>query len=184
MATIMDIRNPWRALLRTPASWRGVIFHVETGARLSGRRTVVHEYPKRDDPYAEDMGMHARRLHFSGYLIYRPDNAVYNYTVQRTKLINALEQDGPGQLIHPVFWPNGANCMCERYTMVENRQRGGFTEFEMQFVEVGTPGNMNAAVNTTSAIQNNSTAAEKSAKNNIDANQAVGAGSSAVDGVR
>ena len=68
--------------------------------------------------------------------------------------------------------------------MVENRQRGGFTEFEMQFVEVGTPGNMNAAVNTTSAIQNNSTAAEKSAKNNIDANQAVGAGSSAVDGVR
>jgi hypothetical protein len=31
--------------------------------------------------------------------------------------------------------------MCERYTMVENRTRGGFTEFEMQFVESGSPGN-------------------------------------------
>ena len=152
MATIMDIQNPWRALLRTPASWRGVSFYVETGARLSGRRTVVHEYPKRDDPYAEDMGQHAKRFHFSGYLIYRvnPGPGMAPYVVQRQRLVNALELDGPGELVHPVFClpGNSITCMCERYTMVENRQRGGFTEFEMQFVELGTPGNMQAQVDT------------------------------------
>jgi prophage DNA circulation protein len=126
---------------------------------LSGRRTVVHEYPKRDDPYAEDMGQHAKRFHFSGYLIYRPSNPLYNYVQQRTRLLNALEQDGPGQLIHPVFClpGNSITCMCERYTMVENRQRGGFTEFEMQFVELGTPGNMTAAVDTSSVAVTNAT---------------------------
>jgi len=163
----MEISTPWRSLLRTPASWRGVIFYVETGARLSGRRTVVHEYPKRNEPYSEDMGRHARRLHFSGYLVYRVNTppGMSPYHSQRTRLINALEQDGPGRLIHPVFWPQGANCMCERYTMVENRQRGGFTEFEMMFVEVGTPGNFTAAANTASAVNTNADTADQNASN-------------------
>jgi prophage DNA circulation protein len=66
VTAISDFHNPWRDMLMQQASFRGVVFHVETGARLSGRRTVVHEYPKRNDPYAEDMGRAARRFHFQG----------------------------------------------------------------------------------------------------------------------
>jgi prophage DNA circulation protein len=93
MGQISDIKNPWRDLLKTPASFRDVMFHIESGSRASGRRTVTHEYPKRNDPYAEDMGRLAVRFQFSGYLIYRPSNPHYQYVQQRIRLINALEQD-------------------------------------------------------------------------------------------
>jgi len=168
MAAITDIQNPWRKLLKTPASWRGVIFNVETGAKLSGRRTVVHEYPKKDQPYAEDMGQQAQRFHFSGYLVYRPGNPFYVYTQQRELLVRALDADGPGALIHPVFtFGKALQCMCERYSMVENRQRGGFTEFDMQFVELGQPGNLVAIKDTTAAVTDGATSTEKSAVDNF-----------------
>jgi prophage DNA circulation protein len=168
MSTILDIQTPWRDLLLTPASFRRVMFHVETGARLSGRRTVVHEYPKRDDPYAEDMGRQAKRFHFSAYLIYRPLSLDFDYVTQRDALVEALEQDGPGPLVHPVFArpeQGTVMVMVERYTMVENRQRGGFTEFELQMVELGKPGNSLLGVNTLSVLGNNSTTSETSAAN-------------------
>lgn len=144
MSQISDVQNPWRTLLlREQASFRGVMFHVENGGRSSGRRTVVHEYPKRNEPYAEDMGRQARRFQFSGYLIYRPrkpyenNPLLYDYVEQRKALHDALEKDDAGTLVHPVFAPGGLLAMCERYSMTESRERGGYTQFEMQFVEVG-----------------------------------------------
>jgi prophage DNA circulation protein len=167
MTAISDFHNPWRDMLKQQASFRGVIFHVETGARLSGRRTVVHEYPKRNDPYAEDMGRAARRFHFQGYLIYRPSNALYEYTSQRYALYSALENDDPGRLVHPVFCPGGWMVMCERFTMLENRTRGGFTEFEMQFVEAGSAGNSLQTVNTASQVQQQVSATDSAATNMV-----------------
>jgi prophage DNA circulation protein len=163
MSQISQFKNPWRDMLMQQASFRGVVFHVETGSRLSGRRTVVHEYPKRNDPYAEDMGRQARRWNIQGYLIYHPSGALYEYTSQRLALFNALESDGPGRLVHPVFARGGIMAMCERYTMVENRQRGGFTEFEMQIVEAGSAGNSQVVVNTTSQVNTQAAAVDKSA---------------------
>ena len=140
MSQISDIRNPWRdILLGEPASFRRIVFHVEDGGRSSGRRTVVHEYPKRNEPYAEDMGRHARRFQFSGYLIYRPSDPLYEYTSQRRLLYEALEADDVGTLVHPVFASGGMQAMCERFSMTESRERGGFTQFEMAFVESGSP---------------------------------------------
>lgn len=139
MSQLSDMQNPWRQILMSePASFRGVIFHVEQGNRSSGRRAVTHEYPKRDDPYAEDMGRHARRFSFTAYLIYLPSNAFYPYPEQRDRLYDALETADVGWLTHPVFCPGGMNVMCERYTMTEGRERGGYTTFEMQFVEGGS----------------------------------------------
>lgn len=161
---IKDLKNPWRNILQTPAKWRGVVFHVETGSRMSGRRTVTHEYPKANFPYSEDMGRHAIRLHFSGYIIYRPNNPIYEYVSQRRRMVIALDQDGPGILIHPVFAPGGLQMMCERYTMVENRRRGGFTEFEMMFVEYGFAGNSVERRNSRSYVDKSASAAESSAK--------------------
>ncbi|HEY7419781.1 MAG TPA: DNA circularization N-terminal domain-containing protein [Ktedonobacteraceae bacterium] len=164
MSQISQFSNPWRDALMQQASFKGVIFHVETGARLSGRRTVVHEYPKRNDPYSEDMGRQARRFHIQGYLIYRPNNPLYEYTSQRYALYSALESDDAGKLIHPSIAPGGMQCMCERFTMVENRQRGGFTEFEMQFVEAGSAGNSMEIINTVSQVASQASNVDNSAK--------------------
>ncbi len=146
MGQISDIVTPWRQLLLSEqASFRGVMFHVDQGIRSSGRRGVIHEYPKRNDPYAEDMGRSARRFQFSGYLIYKPRRAgetnplLYDYVAQRKLLYQALEDDDIGRLVHPVFAPGGIQALCERYSMNESRERGGFTQFDMSFVEAGTP---------------------------------------------
>jgi len=165
MSQISQFSTPWRDLLMQQASFRGVVFHVETGARLSGRRTVVHEYPKRNDPYSEDMGRQARRWSVQGYLIFSPSNQLYVYTNQRSALYRALETDGPGRLVHPVFAPGGTMAMVERYTMVENRTRGGFTEFEMQFVEAGQAGNSLQFTNTTTQVTSQASATDQSAAN-------------------
>lgn len=75
MPTVPTIKNPrnpnWRARLRV-AKFKGAPFYVDQQGRSSGRRTVVHEYPKRDIPYAEDMGRHALRYQITGYLIQAP----------------------------------------------------------------------------------------------------------------
>jgi prophage DNA circulation protein len=162
MGQISDIRNPWRDLLQTPASFRGVIFHIESGSRASGRRTVTHEYPKRNDPYAEDMGRYAVRFQFSGYLIYRPSNPQYQYTQQRVRLIKALEDDDVGTLVHPVHgtW----QVMVERYTMTETRERGGFSTFDMAFVQAGSPGNSVVSVNTRAQVLSVAGSLESSAQ--------------------
>jgi prophage DNA circulation protein len=165
MSQISQFSNPWRDALMLQASFKGIIFHVETGARLSGRRSVVHEYPKRNDPYAEDMGRQARRFNIQGYLIYRPNNPLYEYTSQRYKLYSALESDDAGRFVHPVLAPGGMSVMCERFTMVENRQRGGFTEFEMQFVESGSPGNSLDFINTVMQVATQAGNVDSAAKN-------------------
>jgi prophage DNA circulation protein len=163
VSQISDSRNPWRdVLLGEQASFRRVMFHVESGGRSSGRRSVVHEYPKRNDPYAEDMGRIARRFQFSGYLIYRPSNPLYEYVSQRKLLYQALEEDDAGLLVHPVFAPGGMQAMCERFSMTESRERGGFTQFEMQFVEAGK-------ATSTTAVPVNSQAMLKSSADAADA---------------
>src|SRR5580765_6013376 len=113
MGSILDLHNEWRDTLRI-ASFRGAFFHVESSGRQSGRRTVVHQYPKRNLPYAEDMGREAVHWQFTGYIILndkrlqaaanhgRATVAPYaDLIAQRNALVNALEQDGPGELIHP-----------------------------------------------------------------------------------
>lgn len=169
MSQISQFNNPWRDLLMEQASFRGVIFHVETGARLSGRRTVVHEYPKRNDPYSEDMGRQARRWNISGYLIYSTsESRLYDYPQQRYVLYAALEADGPGRLVHPVFAAGGIMAMCEKYTMVENRTRGGFTEFEMQFVESGQAGNSLQFVSTIAQVASQAATVDSGATSILD----------------
>lgn len=166
MSQISSLRNPWRdILLGEPASFRKVIFHVETGGRSSGRRTVVHEYPKRNEVYAEDMGRAVRRFQFSGYLIYRPSNPNYEYVRQRKLLYEALEEDDVGRLVHPVFCPGGMQALCERFSMTESRERGGFTQFEMQFVEAGKlVSAAGSGINTPAMVNSKADAADKTAE--------------------
>ncbi len=165
MASISDLSNPWRdILLGTPASFRGVTFHVERGNRISGRRIVVHEYPKRNEPYSEDMGRHARRFSFTGYLIYHPNN---DYVADREDLRVALEDDGPGSLVHPVFCQGGMMAVVERYTMEESNDKGGYTQFEMSFVEAGSPGNVSNSENTAATSNNQASKSGESMANSM-----------------
>ena len=119
--------SPWRERLQ-PASYNGAVFHVDTQARASGRRVALHEFPKRNVPYAEDMGRRARKFMVSGYVI-GPD-----YTFARDDLIRALEGEGAGQLILPTeMQADVLLVLVDQYSVSEQRQRGGTAQFDMSF---------------------------------------------------
>jgi len=79
------------------ASFRGVPFQVEATEVGAGRRTQVHEYPQRDKPYVEDLGRATRDLSFQGFVVGD------DYVEQANNLLGALEEWGPGTLVHPWF---------------------------------------------------------------------------------
>lgn len=148
MATILEASpRPWRTRGLLLARFKSAWFHVEQQGRSSGRRTVVHEYPKRDVPYSEDMGRHAIRYQMTGYVIEMDRKLGTNYQVAKNDLIQALEGEDAGPL-HDPYMPRTQHLtyapllfMCERYTVTESRERGGFAMFEMMFVEAGIAGN-------------------------------------------
>ena len=154
-----------------PASFRGMPFHIEAGAKVSGRRNVVHEYPKRDDPYTEDMGRKARRFQISAYVIGS------FYVLEREALVTALEIEGPGTLIHPTM--GVMQVVVDGYSVAESREEGGLARFEIQFVEAGTTPFSPASTNTQSATSSAADTAGNSAASA--ANNATGTlGSGAV----
>lgn len=161
MATIQEVSPaPWRMQL-LPASFAGVRYHVEHQARSSGRRIVLHEYPKRDTPYAEDMGRHAIRYQITGYLI-GP-----SYHLAKRALINALESSTGNMLVDP-YLGDPKLCICENYSVTETRERGGYCTFEMNFAEVGSPGNSVTQTDTASDANAKADASSDSAAGSLD----------------
>ena len=111
-------------------SFRGVPFRTTDAELQVGRRTAVHEYPGRDVPYTEDMGRRARRYTVDAYLLGD------NYLAERDALIAALEQSGPGELVHPRY--GRLMVALDGYvTIKEGHTRGGMATLHMTFVESG-----------------------------------------------
>ena len=134
-------KTPWRQKL-LPASFRGAMFHVEMGAKESGRRIVVHEFPKKDSPYAEDMGRRARTFTVRAYIFVFPEDTgipLYqrDYTKPRDQLIDELEQADPGILQLPTIEPMMVTVPQYRWT--EEERFGGYCTFDITFVEFGYP---------------------------------------------
>jgi prophage DNA circulation protein len=169
MGSIRDIHNVWRDNL-VPASFRGAVFHVETSTRASGRRTVVHQYPKRNIPYSEDMGREAVKWSFTAYLILRDKGLPGNLLTQIADLIYSLESDEAGMLIHPTL--GAMLCMCERYSYSDQRMKGGYVEFEMQFVEAGSPVMAMALMDASGMLSQSADGAEAGAVSSINSGTA------------
>jgi prophage DNA circulation protein len=148
--------DDWRRNLR-PSSFRGVEFFVDAAGRAGGRRQALFEFPKKDTPYAEDMGRRARRFPVTAYLIGD------DYQAQRDALIAALEQEGAGLLVHYTFGTHRVSV--DTYSVSERRERGRMCEMEMQFVEAGRKPGLSVADDTASrAKAAAATAADESAK--------------------
>lgn len=130
-----DISNPWRADL-LPASYDRNEFFVDVASRQSGNRLVVHSFPKKDQPYTENMGRRPIEFAVRGYVIQsarRPD-----YRPARDALQERLEQGmagSAGQLQLPTMRP--AMVLCQTYRLTEEERLGGFCVFDMNFVEAG-----------------------------------------------
>jgi prophage DNA circulation protein len=123
----------WRDDLQ-PASLNGVRFGVLGDEARFGRKTVLHEYPMRDKPYAEDLGRAARRISITGFLI--EDSLVYgggSVTAQRDALVAAAETAGPATLVHPTLGRLTVNLPEDGLAIAERWDAGRYMEIRLCF---------------------------------------------------
>lgn len=109
------------------ASFRGVPFLVETDGGRRGRRTVLHEYPKRDLPMVEDMGLATRNYKMAAWV------AGSDCFSQRDALLKALEEPGVGELVHP--WYGRQEVVCTSVEVSHSESEGGVVRFDLEFVK-------------------------------------------------
>lgn len=116
----------WRER-RQQASFRGVPFIVDTDSVPVGRRTQVHEYPQRDQPFVEDLGRATRRYQFSGFV------AGSDCLAQRDRLLAALDKPGAGELVHP--WFGRITVTAGECDVTHARNELGVVRFALLFID-------------------------------------------------
>jgi prophage DNA circulation protein len=120
----------WREEYRT-GSFRGAAFRTSRVEGEGGRRGVVHEFPQRDKPGYEDLGRAVRRFTIDCWV------GGEDYYAERDALQDALEQLGPGTLVHP--FKGTLTVAVENYRVSEEAAEGGggIATFAISFVEAG-----------------------------------------------
>ena len=118
----------WKEELR-PATFRGVPFEVDGSQFTGGRKSVNHEYPQRDENYVEDLGRATRKFALNAFVVGE------DYLEKRNRLLSALEQGGPGTLIHPFY--GSLDVSVDAFTVSESKADGGMASFSISFIESG-----------------------------------------------
>lgn len=110
-------------------SYRGVPFYVDQHQGNAGRRWLIHEYPRRDKPYSEDMGRRAKEWRLTLFVIGE------NYDRERDRLIEAFDAPGAATLVHPYLGTFQA--VAEDVAFSESADQGGMCTFHVTFSESG-----------------------------------------------
>jgi prophage DNA circulation protein len=119
----------WRDRYRT-ASFRGVRFHVDAHEFAGGRRTVVHEFPGRDERLVQDLGRATELVSVRAYLVGN------DYDLDRDALLAALAEPGPGELVHPYL--GTLTVQVTSWQCSETRQEGAIGWITIGFVEASS----------------------------------------------
>lgn len=112
-----------------PASFRSVPFQVEGTDFGAGRRNQVHDYPQRDKPWVEDLGRAAREVSFEAFVTGR------DYVDQARRLLAAIEQGGPGTLVHP--WFGTLTVSVKDPARITFNRDLGYARISLSFIESG-----------------------------------------------
>jgi len=118
----------WKDNLR-PGSFRGVAFFIDTSQKTFGRRSVLHEFPKRDTPYSEDLGKLADGYEDEAHVLGG------DYFSAKKKLERAFNKEGAGELIHPYY--GAKQVRCGPVTFTESNVEGAILKFTATFQEKG-----------------------------------------------
>lgn len=159
-----DASVTWRDQLQ-PASFRGVAFKVESHDRSGGRRVEVHEYPLRDKPYPEDMGRKARTYTIEAYVIGK------DYITQRDALIEAIDEQGPGTLVHRYY--GQIRVQAGEYRVRESNREGGMAKFSITFHEAGDESRPIASIDTRQRVNTQANTAIAATTNNFQQSYSV-----------
>jgi len=118
----------WKDNLR-PCSLGGVRCHVEDRQHQGGKRLVVHEYPKRDKPYIEEMGRATRRWAPNLYVIGD------DYMAARDALLRVCERGGVTTYVD--FWKGSRRVQVEHFELRESNHQGRYASISVGMIEDG-----------------------------------------------
>jgi len=134
----------WRDRYTGKGKLRGAEFLVKSSDMTFGRRVAVHEYPQRDVPYVEDLGLKGREFTLDVFVI-GPD-----YHIARDALIVAIEQPGPATLVHPYLGTLRVSVVNARKR--ESAHDGGRCQFTLTLVVGGENQYPAAQIDTQAAV--------------------------------
>ncbi|HIF9400276.1 TPA: DNA circularization protein [Photobacterium damselae] len=138
---------------RLTASFRGVEFLLEDVEGNGGRRAIPHAYPKRETGWAEDNGAELTNEKVAGRVVGK------DYVEQLRSLLAALNQPGPGELIHPWWGVRQVQIgkVSHRFKLNEDLTAA----FSFEVFEAGKPLFPTAAVDTANAVVDEATKAQE-----------------------
>lgn len=105
--------------------FRDAYFFYQDYSATGGRKTISHEYPNKKERYVEDLGGLEKKFTLN---VYTDDNVSY---ADRDSLVNALDQEGVGDLVHPSI--GDLRVVCVGYTFNESIKELGITRFSINF---------------------------------------------------
>jgi prophage DNA circulation protein len=110
-----------------PASFRGVPFNVLDSSQTGGRKTAVHDYPFKDQPFVEDLGLADKQFGLRGFL-FGADCAA-----QEVAMHAVCGESGPGLLVHPSLGPIMVSVV--DFTSSVNAEDGNMVSLEFTFIQ-------------------------------------------------
>jgi prophage DNA circulation protein len=90
-------------------SFKGIPIRIDSGSVNGGRKTSKKEFPNRDTQTIEDLGLRPRVYNLQIVIAPRTTvaggvtNTQQGYFEYRDAIIAAIENKGPGELIHPLY---------------------------------------------------------------------------------
>lgn len=126
-------------------SLRGAEFQVRSNDLEFGRRQQAHEYPLRDVPYVDDLGLKGRRFQIEVFV------AGLDYTAARDRLVAEIEKPGPGTLVHPYYGTRQVAVLEARVR--ESSREGGMATFTLTCMEAGELTYPATSIDTAQATQ-------------------------------
>lgn len=118
----------WKDFQRK-GSFRGVPFEIKTSQAPSGRKIVQHEFPNREETFAEDKGKAPKVYDIEGYVIGD------DYHEKKQALERAFDKRGPGELIHPYY--GSLIVVVGPVNFNESNTEGGIATFVAKFYPSG-----------------------------------------------
>ncbi|HLN23883.1 MAG TPA: DNA circularization N-terminal domain-containing protein [Patescibacteria group bacterium] len=145
-----------------PASFRGIRFNALSIVRVAARRYAVHEYPFRDDVWAENLGRAANRYIVDGFFVNGGFGKGYAADQMTAALVTWIKP-GMGHFVHPTLGTLALTMLDMAET--QKWENGRYVGFRALFVATpkSAPQFPGVQTNTAAAVTAAATAAKAAA---------------------
>lgn len=158
--------------------FKGIPIRIDSASVDGGRKTSKKEFPNRDTQTIEDLGLRPRTYNLQ--IIIAPRTTVsggvtstqQGYFEYRDAIVSAIEDKGPGELIHPLYG-RIENVVATTYSINEDFSDFGRTRLNVTFETTSDTGIPRQTITTLSQLTVSNTAVSTAVNADISNNYVV-----------